>query len=125
MNQFKKTVKNWLNQIGKDRYWLAQQLQKPKRTIDNWLSPSYRHTPPKWQAVITRLIDQTTSPAPANRLRQTPPISRITLKYTTQEWETIMQYQKTHPNADIRRLARQSIVKWANNIKKTPGRRLR
>lgn len=45
----KQEVKEWLDQIGKDRFWLAEQLSCSKGTVDNWLS---RKPFPGWAVKI-------------------------------------------------------------------------
>lgn len=40
MQEFKKSVKTFLQTVGKDRFWLSEKIGTPKRTIDNWLSES-------------------------------------------------------------------------------------
>lgn len=65
----KQEIKSWLKAIGKDRFWLAEQLLCKKRTIDAWLSSS-ADIPSKVPRVISRLMSQ--YPATANT-PATPP----------------------------------------------------
>lgn len=45
----KEEIKRWLEHIGKDRYWLADQCAAKKSTMDNWFS---RKDFPEWALVI-------------------------------------------------------------------------
>lgn len=57
MQDFKERVKNWLQEIGEDRFWLSKKIDIPKRTIDNWLSPS-GDFPQKGKLLIENLISE-------------------------------------------------------------------
>lgn len=119
MEDFKHTVKKWLKTIGKDREWLASELQKPKRTIDNWLSPSYDGFPAKWYIRIKALIEesQKNSEQVAQPARTSPDTQLIILKFTAEEWSMIQEYKKRHPEANIEAIAEQSVIDWAHGVK--------
>lgn len=65
----KQEIKSWLKSIGKDRFWLAEQLLCKKRTVDAWLSSS-ANIPIKVSRVVSRLMAQypATDNAPAPSL---------------------------------------------------------
>ncbi|PNC22444.1 hypothetical protein CXU19_11200 [Akkermansia muciniphila] len=65
----KQEIKSWLKAIGKDRFWLAEQLLCKKRTVDAWLSSS-ANIPIKGSRVVSRLMAQ--YPATGNTPETSP-----------------------------------------------------
>lgn len=80
----KEDVKKWLKSIGKDRFWLSQELGAPKRTIDNWLAPGGK-LPAKAILSIQRLMNGEADSSP-----------RIVLDFTDDEWAVICDAMKAH-----------------------------
>lgn len=65
----KQEIKSWLKAIGKDRFWLAEQLLCKKRTVDAWLSSS-ANIPIKGSRVVSHLMAQ--YPATGNTPETSP-----------------------------------------------------
>lgn len=55
MAEFEKAIKQWMEDSGFDREWLAARCGVEKRTVDNWLSSS-RKVPKSHRAMILELM---------------------------------------------------------------------
>lgn len=82
MTPTKEDIKKWLKAIGKDRFWLAEQVNTPKRTIDNWLSPS-GSLPAKAIIIIQRLMRGEVEASP-----------RIVIDFSDEEWAILCEAAK-------------------------------
>lgn len=84
MTPTKEDVKKWLKAIGKDRFWLSEHLNTPKRTIDNWLAPG--GTFPAYAVlIIQKLMNGEADSSP-----------RIVIDFTDEEWEIICEAAKAY-----------------------------
>jgi hypothetical protein len=63
MNVTPDGLKEWLNNQGKDRHWLADEIGVAKRTLDNWFSTEF---PLYAVKAIERLDRELNSPQPAD-----------------------------------------------------------
>lgn len=84
MTPTKEDVKKWLKVIGKDRFWLSEKLNTPKRTIDNWLAPGGSF--PAYAILqLQKLMNGEDESSP-----------RIVIDFTDEEWEIICEAAKAH-----------------------------
>jgi hypothetical protein len=68
-------IKAWLKSHGRDRFWLADQLNVHKRTADNWLSAG-QSIPEAKLALIKRLMADDEAAA-LRRKQQLDPIAQV------------------------------------------------
>src|SRR5687767_11235135 len=86
-------VKQWLaKHEDRDRYWLAEQCETEKRTVDNWLS-SPRGLPSKAALIIERLmrVDEAAEEAAEEerKRRESPELERFSVEVTSEEYDRI------------------------------------
>ncbi len=56
MEDFKESVKRWLKDNGRDRFWLAKQLFVEKGTVDDWMKKA-GVIPPAKAELIKKLME--------------------------------------------------------------------
>ncbi|MBT9449812.1 hypothetical protein ICN84_06945 [Akkermansia glycaniphila] len=90
MDLTRQKIKDWLKEIGKNRYWLAEQCNVSKKTVDSWLS-SNQPVSPKVIKIIEGLMvqhgqEQTNKP----RISYDDIIS-FTVRMTEDEWNELLK----------------------------------
>lgn len=81
MQPNKEEIKKWLKDTGRDRFWLAEQCDVEKVSVDGWFSRN--KFPAKSILVIRRLMDEHPIPATKNELHSLPShegLDRITIE---------------------------------------------
>ena len=81
MEEQKRTIKEWLSLLGKDRDWLGKQLGVSKGTIDQWFSKPTGF--PEW---ALKFINQLKAPS--------DPAAGLEVTFTAKEFELIEQARK-------------------------------
>lgn len=115
MTLTKEDVKKWLKDLGKDRFWLAEQCGVGKRTVDSWFA-SDRDLPARVALLISQLMLPTvTTDTQGRNLRR---VETLTLQFSKSEWETIKEYQKLHPGKSVAQLAEEFVLNLADSLQK-------
>ncbi len=115
MTLTKEDVKKWLKDLGKDRFWLAEQCGVGKRTVDSWFA-SDRDLPARVALLISQLmLPAVTTDTQGRNLRR---VETLTLQFSKSEWETIKEYQKLHPGKSIAQLAEEFVLDLADSLQK-------
>jgi hypothetical protein len=73
----KEAVKAWLKRHGRDRDWLAAQLNTAVQTIHNWLSVSSSRTIPAAKLALIERLMQDDAAAEAARKQQLDPVAQV------------------------------------------------
>lgn len=85
MSPTKKEVKDWLKRSGRNREWLGQQCGGvTERAVNNWLSTD-RPIPAASLEIIRRLMEDDARAEAARKATETPSLSHVTLRITTDE----------------------------------------
>ena len=75
LSKMKDKIKAWLKSYQRDRYWLGDQLDVDKKTVDNWLS-SPKEIPLSKLKLIERLMADDEA-AEAQRRQQLQPTAQV------------------------------------------------
>ena len=115
MTPSKKEIKEWLKNIGKDRFWLANQCRVEKVTIDKWLS-SERDIPSKALLIIQNLMAEK---ATVDSISDNSESSLIkSLEFSEEEMKVVRQFQKNFPGIDLESYLRNKVIELCAGLDK-------
>ena len=114
MTPTKEDIKKWLKDIGRDRFWLAEQCKVDKRTVDSWLS-SDRALPARAIILINQLMTPNTVEKEGRNLRR---VETLTLQFSKSEWEDVLEYQKLYPKKTVQELAEEFVLNLSASLQK-------
>lgn len=99
----KEQIRDWLDSVGHDRFWLAEQIGTTKGTVDQWFSKGF----PEWAVKsITRLVS-------TNEERDDDPNA---VKLTLREFEMIDRARRKAGYQTRREFYRDAIVEFADKL---------
>lgn len=99
----KENIRDWLDTIGQDRFWLASQLGSTKGTLDQWFSRGF----PEWaEKAIKRIAAQQSS-------ADSDPNS---VQFTIAEFEMIDRARRKVGYETRREFYRDAIIEYADKL---------
>jgi len=84
MQPSKDEIKAWLKRFGRSREWLAEQCDKSKNTVNNWLSTNIE-IPAATLHLISRLMEDDQRAETERVDAAAPKLSHVVLRITTDE----------------------------------------
>lgn len=98
MSLSKEEIKNWLKEVGQNRFWLAEQCLVDKKTVDDWFT-SRGKVPSKALLKIQSLMSESKAPESP----QTANNEEITLNviFRGEQKVIVEQFMETYPDISL------------------------
>lgn len=111
----KEEIKEWLKEIGKDRFWLAQECGVTKPSVDGWFT-TRGNVPAKALLVIQQLMDA--APKKEECGEDQEPDVITSLDFSEEEMEVVRRFQKNFPGIDLENYLRNKVIELCAGLDK-------